>query len=504
MVFAVAMTFIDQTIVAVSMPAIEEDLHLSVTGAEWIINAYLLTLSALFAFGGKLGDVMGRRSMVVIGVTGFAAASALCGLAPRSAIGEEWIIVARAVQGAFAALLFPASVGIVISAFPVAERGRAMAVFFAITGGLTAVGPLAGGYLTEWTWRAIFWVNIPVAIIALVLIALAKPENVKNPHPINYRSTLLVSGAMGFLILGLQQSARWGWGSAATIGCLSAGLAIGAWFVVRELRVRDPLLNLRIFRDRGFAVDNLILGLLSVPFVSYFFFSSIYAQSALNKSAEQAGLYLLYFFIGFASAAQIGGRILDRRGARPAAIAGGATAAIGFYLLAERLTTLDTGAQFWFIILAGAGMGLMLGPASTDAVNRAGRASYSEVTGITQTARNFGASLGMAVLGTILITQNRTNVTDALVAHNIPRTEALDIAESIGAGASGGGAPPGTPDAVFEAVQHAFAQSTQTVFHLMAAVMVLCFLAALVLPKGKAVDVLELDATPPDASLSDR
>ena len=130
MVFAVAMTFIDQTIVAIAVPDLEHDLSLSQTGAQWIINGYLLSLAALFAFGGRLGDVLGRRRMVTIGVIGFAAASAFCGLTPTSGIAEAWIVFFRVVQGAFAALLFPAAVGIVVGAFPVRERGKAMAIFF--------------------------------------------------------------------------------------------------------------------------------------------------------------------------------------------------------------------------------------------------------------------------------------------------------------------------------------------------------------------------------------
>src|SRR5437763_7915863 len=143
MVFAVGMTFIDQTIVAIAIPNIQRELSLSATGAQWVINGYLLSLSALFALGGKLGDARGRRRMVLIGVTGFALASACCGLTPKGGIAEAWIITFRVLQGATAALLFPAAVGIVIAAFPLRERGRAMAIFFAIAGGLTALGPIA-------------------------------------------------------------------------------------------------------------------------------------------------------------------------------------------------------------------------------------------------------------------------------------------------------------------------------------------------------------------------
>src|SRR6201981_2074980 len=187
MVFAVAMTFIDQTIVAIAIPNLQKDLSLSATGSQWIINGYLLTLSALFAFSGKLGDLLGRRRMVVIGGLGFALTSACCGLTPTGSIAQAWIITFRVLQGATAALLFPAAVGIVVASFPLRERGRAMAIFFGISGGLTAIGPIAGGFLTQWTWRAIFWINIPVAIIALILTRVACPDDEPQPQPLDSR-----------------------------------------------------------------------------------------------------------------------------------------------------------------------------------------------------------------------------------------------------------------------------------------------------------------------------
>src|ERR1700746_430984 len=151
MVFAVAMTFIDQTIVAIAIPNIQKQLSLSATGTQWVINGYLLALSALFAFGGKLGDVLGRKRMVLVGVTGFAIASAACGLTPKGAVAEPWIIFFRVVQGATAALLFPAAVATVVASFPLRERGKAMGIFFGILGGLTASGRTPGRSSTRAT-----------------------------------------------------------------------------------------------------------------------------------------------------------------------------------------------------------------------------------------------------------------------------------------------------------------------------------------------------------------
>jgi EmrB/QacA subfamily drug resistance transporter len=499
MVFAVAMTFIDQTIVAIAIPKISRELSLSATGAQWVINGYLLSLSALFAFGGKLADVYGRRRMVVIGVIGFAVASACCGLTPKGSIAEAWIIAFRVIQGATAALMFPAAVGIVVSSFPLRERGRAMAIFFGISGGLTAIGPIAGGFLTQWTWRAIFWINIPVAIIALILIWVSRPDDTRRPTRLDYRGAVLITAAMGLLVLGLQQSAVWGWGSPATWICILAGGVVMVVFIRAEVRTSHPLLRLQIFGDRGFAAENVILGLMSIAFVPFFFFGSVYAQVSLGKNSSNAGVYLLWFFIGFVIMAQVGGRILDRRGAKPAVVGGSALAAVGFFLLAGKLTDLSFSAQQLYIAIAGGGLGLMLGTASTDAVNRAPSGSYSEVTGITQTSRNFGASLGLAVLGTIFTSRNKANVTSALTSHGVPRSAAEKIAASFGS--AGASAPQSRePHAIVHAVQLANAHSTQTVFYIMAGVMAATFIVAVRrLPSGRVEpqEILEDPTRPP-------
>jgi EmrB/QacA subfamily drug resistance transporter len=475
MVFAVAMTFIDQTIVAIAIPKIQRELSLTPTASQWVINGYLLALSALFAFGGRLGDVLGRRRMVTLGVIGFAITSALCGLTPKGSGAAAWIIAFRALQGATAALMFPASVGIVVASFPARERGRAMAIFFGISGGLTAIGPIAGGFLTQWTWRAIFWVNIPVAVIALVLIWLSKPDDERRPAKIDYRGTVLITGAMGLVILGLQQSPVWGWGSVATWASIVAGLLLMAAFVRWELSTDEPLLRLSIFADRAFAVDCGVLALMSIVFVPFFFFASVYAQVALGEASNNAGVYLMYWFLGFVIAAQLGGRMLDRRGAKLPIVLGTALGAVGFYLLGHRLTDLSLSKQTVFIVFAGVGLGFMLGPASTDAVNRAPSTSYSEVTGITQTARNFGASLGLAVLGAILTSRNNANIRRVLERAGAPPSLAHRIASSFSSATGAHGASHATA-AITHQIRVAFAHSTQTVFYIMAGVLAVTFL----------------------------
>jgi predicted MFS family arabinose efflux permease len=273
-------------------------------------------------------------------------------------------------------------------------------------------------------------------------------------------------------------------------------------FIREQLSNPEPLLRLQIFRDRAFAVDTAALGLMSAVFIPFFFFASIYSQVSLGESASNAGIYILYFFIGFVIAAQIGGRILDRRGARPAVVGGSVLSAVGFYLLAQHLTHLSLSSQRPYIILAGAGMGLMLGTASTDAVNRAPATSYSEVTGITQTARNFGATLGLAIMGAVLISRNETNVSGALTKAGVPGGVAHRVASSFGTTPGGGGS--GQPHAIVHDVQLAFAHSTQTVFYVMAGIMAATFIVTVRwLPRGRVAAAEEEPEVAVDPGLAE-
>src|ERR1700753_887886 len=362
MIFAVAMTFIDQTIVSIAVPQIQKELGLSSTGVQWAVNAYLLSLAALFAFGGRLADTLGHRKMVTPGVIIFAVASALCGLTPKGSLAETWIVVFRVFQGAGGAIMFPAALAIVVQTFPLRDRGKALALFFGIAGGLTAIGPLLGGYLTQWTWRAIFWVNIPVALIALALIVISKPVTDYRPARMDYRGLVLIAAGVALSVFGFQQSSIWGWHNPGTWLCIVGGLALLVVFYFVELRTDSPLIQVNIFRIRPFLVENLVLGISMLTFVPIFFFASEYAQISLGKTASNAGVFLLYFFIGFVIAAQIGGRMLDRAGAKRPVVLGCALAAVGFFLWAGKVTGLRSGSQVIWIIVGGAGMGLILGP----------------------------------------------------------------------------------------------------------------------------------------------
>jgi EmrB/QacA subfamily drug resistance transporter len=471
MIFAVSMTFIDQTIVSIAVPEIQRELGLTSTGVQWAVNAYILSLAALFAFGGRLADTVGHRKMVTLGVIVFAAASAMCGLTPKGSAAEAWIITFRVIQGAGGAIMFPAALAIVVQTFELRERGKALATFFGIAGGLTAVGPILGGYLTQWTWRAIFWVNIPVALIALALIFISKPVTVSKPARMDYRGVVLIASGVALSVFGFQQSTVWGWNNPFTGLCIAVGLIILVIFYFVEIRTPSPLIQVHIFKIRPFLIENVVLGISMLAFVPVFFFASEYAQISLAKSASEAGLFLLYFFIGFVIAAQIGGRMLDQGGAKRPVVLGCILAAVGFYLWAGKVTSLSFNKQEWYVIMAGAGMGLMLGPASTDAVNRASRLSYGEATGITQTVRNYAASLGLAILGTILVDQMRSRVTTSLIAQGASPTQAAHLAAGIAQQSQGSGSGSGSTSGIKPFIRLDFAYATRSVLYVMAAVM---------------------------------
>jgi EmrB/QacA subfamily drug resistance transporter len=485
MLLAVAMTFIDQTIVAIAAPTIQTELALSRMSTQWVVNAYLLALAAVFALGGRLADVIGARRMVVIGIIGFAGSSALCGATPTGVAAEPWIITCRAIQGASGAIMIPAALAIVVAAFPIHERGRALAIFFGVSGGLTSIGPIAGGYLTQWTWRAIFWINIPVAILALVLTAFADIPTLRRRERIDVPGAVLAAVGMGLSVLGIQQAASWGWHSMSTWTCIAGGMAVLAVFIVVEARTRSPLVNVRIFRDRAFLIDNGVLFFSMIAFVPAFFFASVYAQVCLGYNATKTGLYLLVFFAGFAPAAQIGGRMLDRSGARRPMILGSALACAGFALWASKLHDLSLGAQWPFIAMAGAGIGLLLGPASTDAVNRSIGASYGEVTGITQTVRNYGSALGLAVLGTVLTTILTHRLTTSLTGLGVPHATATGIARFAANDDTSAATqiPVALRAPLHTAVGQGFATATQGVLVGMAIALGICFLVALRYPR---------------------
>jgi EmrB/QacA subfamily drug resistance transporter len=498
MIFAVSMTTIDQTIVALSADTIQSELGVSHAVIAWSINAYILATAAFFVLGGKLADVFGHKRMAIIGILTFALFSLLSGLTPHGDLAAPWLITARTLQGVGTAIMFPAALGIVLNAFPPASRGKAVATFFGITGGMTAIGPLLGGYLTEWTWRSIFWINIPIAIIALLLLSRQAVDDNPKQQSIDWRGALLLAASMGLGITGLQQAGSWGWDSLLTWAFVAAGLVLLAAFIRFEARQSFPLVRLKSFQERGFSIAVLATLFSSMAFVPIFFFLSVYGQISLDLNVYQSALLLLEFFIGFVIASNYGGRIFDKQGARVPIIVGGALGAFAFAWWATKLDILSHGAaflespQFWPTVLAGAGIGFMFSAAATDVANRAHGQSYGEATGISQTAKNFGGAFGLAVLAAVVSTQLSSNLATSFTALGAPASAGHSVAKSINSGtkpaSQGNEHLPASVEQEFEhAVREGYADATKSAFYGMSAAMAVVFLLGLAYPKDKQV-----------------
>jgi EmrB/QacA subfamily drug resistance transporter len=430
---AMAMVMIDFTIVSISATTIQHDLGLSDTGVQWLVTGYALSTAAFVALGGRLGDILGHRRIVVIGVLVFAAGSLMCGLVPDSGdIAEPWLIAFRVVQGIGGALLIPSATVLVLQAFPVEERGKGLASFFVIAGLFTALGPIAGSYLTEfWTWRAIFWINVPVAILALTEMSFVQLSNVKHPSSVDWRGAFFLIAGMSLAVLGIQQSTVWGWGDPATLGSIAGGVILLVAFVRVERRTENPLIDVAaLAANRAFAVDNLLTFLVFAPWLAVFFFGSMYFQVAVHQAPTQAGFSILTMFYTYFVGARVGGGWMDKVGAkRPVAI-GFLLGTIGMIVWAQELSQLGHAETTTGMLLTGAGFGLVLSPLNTDALNRLPDSMRGQGSGITQTFRNFGSAIGMAVMGTIIA--GATDLQGASGAQDF--ADAMETAFYVGAG----------------------------------------------------------------------
>ncbi len=410
---AMAMVMIDFTIVSISATTIQADLHLSSTGTQWIVTAYALSTAAFIALGGRLGDIIGHKRIVVIGILVFTTSSLLCGLTPDGSASEPWIIIFRALQGLGGALMIPSITVLVLNSFPPDERGKGLSIFFIVAGLFTAIGPIAGSYLTEfWTWRAIFWINVPVALISLIEMRRVTIPDQTHPAKIDWAGAAILVGGMGLLVLGIQESSVWGWTSIATIGSIVAGLLLLAFFVRFERNVDQPLIDIRdLSESRPFMVDNLLTGLLFFPWLAIFFFGSMYFQVAVGQKPTQAGFSILTMFYSFFIASRVGGGLMDKKGAKHPVCLGLAAGAGGMALWASEMPKLSHPSTLAGMLLTGAGFGLAMSALNTDALNRVPDKIRGQASGIIQSSRNFGSALGMAVMGSVVISVSNDHTT---------------------------------------------------------------------------------------------
>ena len=424
---SLSMILIDQTVVSVALPTIQGDLDVSQTGLQWIVNAYLLSLAVLVALGGRIGDLLGNERTFRIGALVFVLASAGCGLAGK----ESEILVARAIQGVGAALMLPASGAIVMAAFGPKERGRAMGVYAGVSMVFLALGPLVGGLLTEGvSWRAVFYVNLPVGVAMLVAARVTMPRSAAPPPVggrIDWPGVPLIVVGLGSLVLALMQSQAWGWGSAATIVLLCTAAALLPVFVWWELRAPQPLIALRLFRSANFGADNGVLAAVQFALVGVSVFGAIWVQDVLGFGPVEAGLSLLPLTLPLLVMAPLAGRLYDLIGPRAPVSAGALVIAAA---LAWNAAMLEKLSYAWVVpgyVALGIGLGLVMTPASTDAMNVAAVRLRAQASGVTQTVRQVGGTIGMAVMGTIVAHAQTDRITSWV--RDDPSTRAAQVPE---------------------------------------------------------------------------
>jgi EmrB/QacA subfamily drug resistance transporter len=408
MTLSLSMILIDQTVVSVALPTIQRDLDVSQTGLQWIVNAYLLAIAAFVAVGGRIGDMYGNDRVFKLGAAVFVASSAVCGLAGTEAL----LLVARAVEGVGAALMIPATGAIVLNAFEPQERGRAMGVYAGVSMIFLALGPLLGGVLTQdVTWRAVFWINVPIGAVMLTLTHITVPRSPRIPDArIDWFGLATIVPGLTAMVLALMQSQSWGWGSVKTLGCLAGGLVLLAVFVLVELRHDQPLIQLRLFRNRNFSGDALVLFCIEFALIGLTVFGAVWVQNVLGFSPIESGLSLLPLTFPLLFVAPLIGRVYDGMGPR-AIVAGGCllVAAALFWSAAE----LDRISYGWLVpgyLLMGIGIGMVMSPTNTDALNAAPPKDRGEASGMIQTLRQVGGSVGLAVMGTVVTSVQQSHI----------------------------------------------------------------------------------------------
>jgi EmrB/QacA subfamily drug resistance transporter len=411
----VLMVILDATIVNIALPAVSADLDITAATQQWIVTAYTLTFGGFLLLGGRIADFWGRKRTYLVGAVGFAIASALGGLAQN----EAMLFGARALQGAFGALLAPASLALLTVLFTdAAERAKAFAVYGAIAGGGSAVGLLLGGVLTEYAdWRWCFWVNVPIAVIAVAAAIPVVPES-KAPGETTYDipGAILVTLGLASFVYGFTRvaqasqanaatgSAASGWTNGPALTFIAVGIVLVAAFVVVELRVRNPLLPMRLVLDRNRGGAYLTSTLVGAGLIGAFFFLSLYFQQVLLYTPVQAGLASLPTTLGVLIAAGAASGLVPRIGPKPLMVLGGLLAAAGLFLM----SFLAVDSSFWSLafpgqLLLGLGLGFTFVPLSNLALIGAGEHDAGAASAMLNATQQVGASVGTALLATLSV-----------------------------------------------------------------------------------------------------
>jgi EmrB/QacA subfamily drug resistance transporter len=394
------MLLLDVTIVNVALPAIQKDLGSSFEDLQWVVDAYALALAAILLASGSLGDLLGRRSVFVLGLVVFSGASLVCGLSGTPLM----LNIARAVQGAGGAMMFANSLALIAQEFPPDERGTALGIWGATTGFAVAVGPLIGGVLTDaFGWQWIFLVNVPVGVITLALTLMRVRNSERDPSArIDWGGLVTFSAALFCIVFALIRGNDDGWGSTKIVALLLAGAVLLLAFVAMERRGDHPILDLRLFRIPTFTGAQIVAFSIHASIFSMFLYITLYMQNILGYTPLEAGLRFLPVSLLSFLAAPIAGKLAERYPVKLFLTTGLALIGLGLIEMhgvkpSDQWTTLLPG-----FILAGIGIGFVNPPLATAAIGVVEPRRSGAASGINSTARQVGTAVGIAALGAIL------------------------------------------------------------------------------------------------------
>jgi EmrB/QacA subfamily drug resistance transporter len=400
------MVVLDVSIVNVALPSIGRDLHYSPTGLQWVVNAYVLTFAGFLLLGGRAADLFGRRRVYLFGLLLFTFASLIGGVAPNS----SWLTAARALQGVGGAFLSPATLTIIVTTFSGARLARALGMWSAVAGAGGAVGSVLGGVLTaELSWRWVLFVNIPIGLAATVAAVASltelRREAQDSGRSLDIGGAVTVTAGMGALIYAVVGTDTHAWGSRSTLSVLAVAALLLAVFAAIELKaVRRPLVPFRLFRSRSVSGANTVMLLVGAAFFSMWYFLSLYMQNVLGYSALHAGLAFLPMALTIIIGAQVSSRLLPRIGVRPLLLGGTAIAGGGFVWL----STIHAHSSYVTHVLGPGGsialaLGVLFPPLASAATAGVHYSEAGLASGVLNTSRQMGGSLGLAALATIAI-----------------------------------------------------------------------------------------------------
>ena len=426
--FGLFMIMLDNTVVNVALPTNQRDLGAGLSELEWIVSGYALTFAALMLTGGKLADMFGRRRMFVTGLAVFAGSSLACALAPTAG----FLIGARIVQGAGAALMNPATLSIISATFPPRQRGTAIGIWAGVSALALAIGPLVGGLLSQHVgWSSIFYLTVPIGIVAIAASFLLIDESKDMTHGQRLDLPGLLSSGIGLFALtyGLIEANTYTWGSARILGAFAIAAVALILFVLLERHQRVPMLDLGLFRNRTFAGANLVLLLVALAMFGVFFFLSLYMQNVLGYSPVRAGASFLPMTLLIIVVAPLAGRLSDRLGSRWL-LTGGMTLVAAQLLYFSRLGVHES---FWNLVpgmlLGGVGMASVMAPASAAALSGVSVDKAGVGSAVMNSSRQLGGSMGVALMGAIMTHEIGGSRTPEAFVHGL--SVSLEIAAAI-------------------------------------------------------------------------